>query len=164
MTKAVKPIPDGYHTVTPHLVVNDAKKALQFYATAFGAKALEEMCCDETNKVMHAEMKVGDSIIMLCDEFPEMGCKSPASLGGSPISIFLYVEDVDKAFKQATDAGCSVTMPLADMFWGDRYGRLKDPFGHEWAMGTHKEDLTPEEIKKRGKEAMKEMASAGCKQ
>jgi len=161
MTKATKPIPDGYNTVTPHLVVNDAAKALKFYATAFGAEMHCEMPCTDSGKIMHAEMKVGNSMIFLCDEFPEMGCKSPTSYGGSPISIFLYVEDVDKAFKKASDAGCEVVMPVADMFWGDRYGRLKDPFGHEWAMGTHMEDLTPEEMEKRKEEwKNKQMACA----
>ncbi|MDZ4837061.1 MAG: VOC family protein [Candidatus Melainabacteria bacterium] len=158
MSKAVKPIPEGYHTVTPHLVLSDCSKALKFYAAAFGATVTEEMCTDD-KRIIHAEMKIGDSVIMMCDEFPEMGNKSPLTLGGSPQSLFLYCEDVDKSFKQAVDAGCEVTMPLGDMFWGDRYGRLKDPFGHEWALGMHIEDLTSEEIKKRGAEFMKKPAS-----
>ncbi len=160
MSKAVKRIPDGYHTVTPHMVVKDCAKALKFYTAAFDAKVIDEMCTDE-NKIIHAEMKIGDSFVMLCDEFPEMGAMSPETLGGSPMSLFMYFEDVDKAFKQAVDAGCTVTMPLADMFWGDRYGKLKDPFGHEWAMGSHIEDLTPEEVKKRGAEFMKK-SPASC--
>ncbi len=163
MTKAAKPIPDGYHTVTPYMIVKNAEEALKFYATAFGAKELERMNCPQTGKVMHAEIKIGDSIIMLADEFPEMGCKSPATLGGSPMSIFLYVEDADTAFKKASDAGCTVTMPLADMFWGDRYGRLKDPYGHDWAIGTHKEDLTKDEIKTRQEEFFKKQMAGSAK-
>src|SRR5437868_13558008 len=150
MPGQVKPIPEGYHTVTPSLVVNDGARALDFYKRAFGAQERFRME-GPPGKIGHAEIKIGDSMIMLSDEFPGMGARSPQSLGGSPVTIFLYVNDVDTAFKQAVDAGAKVEMPLADMFWGDRFGRVSDPFGHLWAMATHKEDLTPEEIDKRAK-------------
>ncbi len=147
-TKRVKPIPDGYHTVTPYLIVRNADRAIDFYKRAFGARELMRMPGPD-GKVMHAELKIGDSIVFLSDEFPERGHHSPESLGGTGGSIFLYVRDVDAAFKRAIDAGARVVMPLADMFWGDRYGQLADPFGHEWGLGTHKEDLTPREIARR---------------
>jgi PhnB protein len=146
--KRVKPIPDGYHTVTPYLIVRSADRAIDFYKRAFGARELMRMT-GAAGKVMHAELKIGDSIVFLADEFPERGHRSPESLGGAGGSIFLYVRDVDAAFKRAVDAGARVVRPLADMFWGDRYGQLADPFGHEWGLGTHKEDLTPREIARR---------------
>jgi len=145
---AVKPIPDGWHTVTPSLTVRGAARAIEFYKQAFGAKETMRMPGPE-GKIMHAELKIGDSVVMLNDEFPDMGTRSPESLGGSPASLFLYVEDVDAAFDRAVKAGAQVAMPVQDMFWGDRFGRVIDPFGHGWAMATHKEDLTPEEIARR---------------
>jgi len=157
MPGQVKPIPEGYHTVTPSLVVNDGPRALDFYKRAFGAQERFRME-GPPGKIGHAEIKIGDSMIMLSDEFPGMGARSPLSLGGSPVTIFLYVNDVDTAFKQAVDAGAKVEMPLADMFWGDRFGRVSDPFGHLWAMATHKEDLSPEEVEKRAKVAMAQMS------
>ena len=141
---AVKPIPDGYHTVTPYLIVNDEAAALEFYGQAFGATELMRMPGPE-GKVMHAEIKIGDSPIMLADEFPEMNAKSPQAYGGSPVSIMLYVEDVDSRFQQALDAGAKEVRPLQDQFYGDRMGTLEDPFGHTWTLVTHIEDLTPEE-------------------
>lgn len=147
MSKA-KPIPEGYHTATPYLIIKNAARAIDFYKKAFGATERMRMA-DPTGKVMHAEIQIGDSRIMIADEFPEMGARSPESLGGSPVSIFLYVEDVDALAKQATSAGAKVLMPIQDQFWGDRYGKLTDPFGHVWDIATHKEDVTPEEMHKR---------------
>ncbi len=150
---AVRPIPEGYRTVTPYLVVNNGAAALDFYKRAFGAKVTVRM--DAPNgKIGHAELKFGDSMVMLADEMPGMSTRSPQSLGGSTGGIFLYVENVDSAFQQATSAGAEVVMPPADMFWGDRYGQLRDPFGHLWSMATHKEDVAPEEMKKRMEAAM----------
>lgn len=150
MAKKAKPIPDGYGTVTPHLVVREAAKALEFYQKAFGA---QERCRmpGPGGKLMHAEFQIGNSIIMMVDEMPEFN-KSPQALGGSPVTIHLYVEDVDVLFDRAVKAGATATMPVSDTFWGDRYGRLSDPFGHQWSIATHKQDLTPEEIQKGAEE------------
>jgi len=146
---AVKPIPDGYHTVTAHITVNDGNKAIDFYKKAFGAKEIYRMP-GPGGKVMHAEIQIGDSIIMLNDEFPDMGgARSAKAIGDSAVTLNLYVPDVDKVYNQAVASGATATMPVADMFWGDRYGKLKDPFGHHWSIATHKEDVTPEEIMKR---------------
>jgi PhnB protein len=153
----VKPIPDGYRTVTPYLVVNNAAAAIEFYKKAFGAKEIMRMNTPQ-GKVGHAELKIGDSMIMLGDEMPGSGMSSPQSLGGSPVGIFLYVENVDTAFKQAESAGAKVAMPLANMFWGDRYGKLTDPFGHAWSLATHVEDVAPAEMDKRMKAEMAKMA------
>jgi PhnB protein len=143
-----KPIPDGYHSVTPYLIVDDAARALEFYKKAFGAKELLRMP-KPNGKIGHAEIKVGDSTIMLADESPEVGARSPRSFGGSPVSIFLYVEDVDTTFAKAVDAGGKVQRPVADQFYGDRMGGIEDPFGHAWYIATHVEDVSPEEMKKR---------------
>lgn len=148
-----KPIPDGYHSVTPYLTVRDAARALEFYKQAFGAKEKGAMKGPD-GKIMHAEIVIGDSIIMLADEFPEFGSLSPQSIGGSPMGLHVYVEDVDSAFDRAVKAGANVEMPVADMFWGDRYGKLRDPFGHKWSIGTHKADLSMEEIEKAQEEFM----------
>jgi uncharacterized glyoxalase superfamily protein PhnB len=145
---AVKPIPDGYHTVTPHLAVRDAAKAIEFYAKAFGAEELFRMP-GPGGVVMHAEVRIGDSIVMLGEEAPQMGASSPQTIGGSPVSLLIYVKDVDASFARAGKAGCTVEMPPEDMFWGDRYGKLVDPFGHKWALATHKEDVSPEDMAKR---------------
>jgi PhnB protein len=153
---AVKPIPDGYHTATPYLVVDNAVAAIDFYKKAFGAKEVMRMDAPG-GKVGHAEIKIGDSLIMLADEMPGSGNRSPKSLGGSAVGIMLYVQDVDTVFKQATAAGAKAEMPVADQFWGDRYGKLRDPFGHSWSIATHKEDVAPEEMGKRAKEAMAKM-------
>ncbi len=149
----VKPVPDGYHTLTPYLVIRDAAKAIEFYKKAFGAKETFRMP-GPGGKIMHAELQIGDSMLMLAEEMPEYGAKSPQALGGSPVNVFLYVEDADKVFNQAVAAGATVTMPLADQFWGDRYGKLADPFGHQWSVATHKEDVAPEEMAKRAAKAM----------
>lgn len=154
--KTAKPIPDGYHTVTPYLVVNDAARAIDFYQRAFGAKEVMRMNGPQ-GKIGHAELKIGDSTIMLSDEMPQAGGRSPQSLGGSTVGIFLYVKDVDSAFNQAVGAGARADKPPADMFWGDRYGKLTDPFGHQWSLATHKEDVAPQELQKRATEAMAKM-------
>jgi PhnB protein len=148
MPSQVKPIPQGYRTVTPYLTLNDTARAIDFYKRAFGAQEVMRMDMPG-GKIAHAEIKIGDSIIMLGDEMPGMGSKAPQSLGGTCSGIMLYVEDVDAAFEKATAAGAQVDSPLADMFWGDRYGRLRDPFGHLWSVATHKEDVAPAEMSKR---------------
>lgn len=159
MAANVNAIPPGYHSVTPYLVLSDASRAIDFYKQAFGAKELSRMGTPG-GKIGHAELKIGDSVIMLSDEM--MGNRSPQSLGGSPVSIFLYVEDVDSVFNQAVKAGAKSDAPPADMFWGDRYGKLTDPFGHLWGLATHIEDVAPQEMEKRAKAAMAQMAqSAG---
>jgi PhnB protein len=145
---SVKPIPDGYHTVTPYLILKDAAGALDFYKEAFGATESMRMA-GPGGRVMHAEIKIGDSPIMLADECPEMGGRSPQSYGGSPVSLALYVEDVDAQVGQAIAAGAKVLRPVADQFYGDRSGTLQDPFGHVWTLSTHKEDVTPEEMRRR---------------
>jgi PhnB protein len=150
----VKPIPEGNHTITPSLVVKNGKKAIEFYKIAFGAKELGTMLGPDGQKVMHAELQIGDSKIYLGDEAPEMGAVSPQTLGGSPVSLNIYTEDCDAMFRRALAAGATVKMPLEDMFWGDRYGKLADPFGHTWGIATHKEDVSPEEMDKRAKEWM----------
>jgi PhnB protein len=148
MTSKVKPIPEGYHTATPYLIVKDAARAIEFYKKAFGATELMRMP-GPGGKIGHAEIKIGDSPIMLADEVPGMGFRSPESLGGSPISILLYVEDVDVVFSEALAAGAKVQRPVADQFYGDRTGGVTDPFGHVWYIATHKEDVSPEEMQKR---------------
>jgi uncharacterized glyoxalase superfamily protein PhnB len=160
MAKRAKAIPDGYHTVTPYLMVRGADRAIEFYKRAFGAEELMRMSGPDGKSIMHAEIKIGDSRIFLSEEFPEMGCRSPESLGGTASSLHLYVEDVDAAFKRAVAAGAQVKMPVADMFWGDRFGKLIDLFGHEWGMATHKEDLTPEEIRERANVFFAQMAKS----
>jgi PhnB protein len=152
---AVKPIPDGYHSVTPYLIVSGAAAAIEFYKRAFGATELVRMP-GPGGKVMHAEVKIGDSPVMLADEVPEMGHRGPQALGGTPVSIMLYVQDADKVFNQAVAAGAKVMRPLQDQFYGDRSGTITDPYGHVWTIGTHKEDLTPEEIDRRFAEQMKQ--------
>jgi uncharacterized glyoxalase superfamily protein PhnB len=153
-TSAVKPVPEGMHTVTPHLICGGAAEALEFYKNAFGAVELSRMP-GPNGKVMHASMRIGDSVIMLNDEMPEWGTVGPKSLKGSAVTIHLYVDNVDAAFERAVKAGAKVTMPLADMFWGDRYGKLEDPFGHQWSIATHVRDVSPEEMQK----AMEQMGS-----
>jgi PhnB protein len=149
----VKPIPDGYHTLTPFLTVRDAARAIEFYKEAFGAQERGVMKGPD-GKVMHAELKIGDSIVMLSDEFPEMGVVSPQSIGGSAMGLHIYLDGVDAAFDRAVKAGAEVEMPVMDQFWGDRYGKLKDPFGHKWSLGTHIKDLSMDEMKKGMDEAM----------
>ena len=145
---AVQPIPEGYHSVTPYLIVNGAAKALDFYAQALGAEERMRMP-GPGGKVMHAEIQIGDSVVMLADEFPEMGARSPQSIGGTPVGICLYVEDVDAVFKRAIAAGAKEERPLVNQFYGDRSGTIIDPFGHKWTIATHVEDVTPEEMGRR---------------
>jgi uncharacterized glyoxalase superfamily protein PhnB len=151
MAPKVNPIPQGYHTVTPNLAVHDATKALEFYRKAFGAEETVRMPGPD-GKIMHAEFRIGDSVLMLGEEMPDMGSKSPKSLGGTPVKFYVYVEDVDASWKRALDAGANQVMPLQDMFWGDRTGCVEDPFGHQWMLAQHVGDPTPEEIQK-GQEA-----------
>jgi len=155
--RRVRPVPAGYHTVTPYLTVSDGARALEFYARAFGARETERMP-GPGGKLMHAELRIGDSVIMLSDELPGMStCKAPTSLGGTTGSVFLYLPDVDATFQRAVAAGCKVLMPPTDMFWGDRFGKLEDPFGNQWGLATHKEDVKPADMARRAAEAMKTM-------
>lgn len=150
---AVKPIPDGYHAVTPYLVVRGAGKAIEFYKKVFGAT--ERMRFEQPGgKVGHAELQFRDSVVMLADEVPEMGFLSPQSVGGTSITLVLFVEDVDACVKGAVAAGATILRPVADQFYGDRSGVISDPFGHLWNVATHKEDVSPEEMQRRMKEAM----------
>jgi PhnB protein len=143
----VKPIPDGYHSLTPYLIIDGAADALEYYKKAFGATELFRM--EHGGKIGHAEMKIGDSPFMLADGHPEMGYKGPKAYGGTPVSLMIYVEDCDTVYKQAIDAGATEVKPLQDQFYGDRSGTLTDPFGHVWTVATHKEDVSSEEIEKR---------------
>ena len=145
---AVKPIPDGYHSVTPYLIVSAGAVAIDYYKKAFGAVELFRMPAPG-GKIGHAEIRIGDSPIMLADEFPEMGYQSPTTLGGSPVSIMIYVDDVDTVFGQAIAAGGKEQRPVKDQFYGDRSGTLEDPFGHVWHIATHKEDVSAEEMERR---------------
>lgn len=154
--RRVAAIPKGYHTATPYLVVRGASDAIAFYVRAFGAK--EKVCMRMPNgTVMHAEVQVGDSMIMLSEENPQWGSKSPLTLGGSATHVMLYVRDVDAFVARALAAGATVEMPIANMFWGDRYGKIRDPFGHQWSIGTHIEDLTPKETQRRADIEMAKM-------
>ena len=148
MAGNVKPVPEGYHTATPYLIVKGAAKAIEFYKQAFGATELERMETPD-GKIAHAEIKIGDSIIMLGDEAPQHGTRGPKSLGGSPCGLYLYVEDVDETFNRAVTAGATVTMEVKDQFYGDRNGSLVDPFGHTWYVATRKENLSMDEIQRR---------------
>jgi PhnB protein len=143
-----KGVPEGFSTVTPHLIVKDSAKAIDFYKKAFGAQEILRMNGPGGHGVMHAEVKIGESIVMLADENPGFGCKSPATLSGTPVTLHVYVENVDATFQRAVQAGATVQMPPSDMFWGDRYGKVADPFGHEWALATRVKELTPAEIGK----------------
>jgi len=155
---SVKPIHDGYHTLTPFLTVRDASRAIDFYKQAFGADVRGGVAKGPDGKVMHAELKIGDSIIMLSDEYPEFGSLSPQSGGSTAMGLHIYVDDVDNAFDRAVKAGAHVDMPVMDQFWGDRYGRLKDPFGHKWSVATHKRDVSPDEMKRGMDEAFAKAA------
>jgi PhnB protein len=153
---AVKPIPDGYHTVTPCLVVDDGARALEYYQKAFGAEEVFRMP-DPSGRIVHAELKIGNSIVMLCDEYPKMDARGPKSIGGTPVSLYVYVQDVDSVFSRAVGAGGQELRPVTDQFYGDRTGTLKDPFGHVWSLATHKEDVGKEDLGRRAESAMKEM-------
>src|SRR5512140_1958253 len=144
--QTVKPIPNDMHSVTPHLVCAGATDAIEFYKKAFNATEAGRLAGPQ-GKLMHAMIRIGDSCVMLVDEFPEMGALGPKALKGSPVTIHLYVDDVDAVVKRAVAAGAKITMPVDDMFWGDRYGRLEDPFGHHWSVATHTHDMSVEEMK-----------------
>ena len=156
----VPPIPEGYHSVTPYLVMQNAAAALEFYKKAFGAVELFRMPASG-GKIGHAEIKIGDSPVMLSDEYPDMGFKGPESLGGTPVSLMIYVEDVDTIYPQAIAAGGKELRPLQNQFYGDRSGMLADPFGHVWTISTHVEDVTEKELAKRSEAAMKEHGAPG---
>ena len=151
--KAAKPIPEGMHSVTPHIVCAGAASAIEFYKRAFGAVEAGRLPAPD-GRIMHAAIRIGDSTVMLVDEMPEWGALGPKALKGSPVTIHLYVEDVDGFVARAVNAGAKITMPVADQFWGDRYGKLEDPFGHHWSVATHLRDVSPAEMQK----AMREMA------
>jgi PhnB protein len=152
---AVRPIPAGYHSVTPYIIVQGAARAIEFYKQAFGATEIMRLA-DPSGKVGHAEIKIGDSNVMLADEHPEMGIRGPKSLGGSPAILLIYVTDVDARFGQAVAAGAKVLRPVKDQFYGDRAGTLEDPFGHVWTIATHIEDVSNEEVNRRFEAAMKQ--------
>ena len=155
---ATQPIPEGYHTVTPYLAVDDAAQAIEYYKSAFGAK--ERMRMEAPGgKIGHVELELGDSLVMLSDSFPQSTTRPPTELGGTSASVFMYVDDVDAVVKQAVDAGATVTMEVSDQFWGDRFGSIRDPFGHSWSLATHVEDVPPEEMAERAKAAMAAMSS-----
>ena len=149
---AVKPIPEGYHSVTPALAIDGAADAIELYKRAFGAQERYRMPMPD-GKIAHAELQVGDSVVMVSDSFDWSGVKSPRELGGTTVGIFVYVEDVDSTFQQAVDAGATVAMPVEDQFWGDRFGSLTDPYGHHWSFATHVEDVPPDELERRQREA-----------
>lgn len=157
----VSAVPPGMNTVTPYLVVPDSVKAMAFYARAFGATEIMRMPGPGGQGTMHAEMKLGNSTLMLSDENPQWETKSPATLGGSPMSLMIYVEDVDKVVETAVKAGCEIKWPVGDMFWGDRMGKISDPFGYHWSVATHIEDVPESEMAERQQAWMAEMQSAG---
>jgi PhnB protein len=160
--KKVAPIPAGYYTLTPYLVCRSAAKAIEFYKKAFDAKEKVRMPSPD-GSIAHAELKIGNSIVMLGDENPAMGATAPETVGGTATGLFIYTKDVDKAYAKAIAAGAKSEMAPMDMFWGDRYAKLADPFGHKWSMATHIEDMSPKEMAKRGVEAMAQMAAAAGK-
>jgi uncharacterized glyoxalase superfamily protein PhnB len=157
MTNQIKAVPEGHHTLTPHLIVKGADKAIEFYKKVFGAEEITRLPGPDGKSIMHAALQIGDSRLFLVEEFPQMGSGGPLSIGGTPVAIHVYVEDADAVFNRALASGAQVRMPLENAFWGDRYGQFTDPFGHRWSVATRKEELTPEEIGKRAQAAF-----AGC--
>jgi uncharacterized glyoxalase superfamily protein PhnB len=155
---AVRPVPEGYHTVTVALTVKDCERAIAFYRSAFGAELVDRMYGPDGKSVVHASLKLGDSMIFLSDEFPGFAARAPETLGGSSCSVYLYVKDADGAFDRAVKAGCTVKHPLMDAFWGDRCGTVTDPFGYQWDLATHVEDVKPEEMKRRAEAFNRELA------
>jgi PhnB protein len=155
---AVKPIPEGYTTLSPSLAVDNAAEAIEFYKRAFGAQERGRMEGPE-GTIAHAELKIGDSVVMLADPMPRADTKPPKEVGGTTVGLFMYVEDVDAVVRKAVDAGATLTMPVDDMFWGDRFGSVTDPYGHSWSVATHVEDIPPEEMAERGRAAMAQMTS-----
>jgi len=162
MSGKVNPVPEGYHTVTPYLVVNDGAAAIEFYKKAFGAEVAFCMPGPSGQGVAHAEIKIGNSMVMMGEEWPGSGISAPGPLKGTTVAIHLYVEDVDASFKRAIDAGATSLGPVMDMFWGDRMGKATDPFGHVWSLGSHIEDVSPEEMAQRAKKAMGGGCGEGC--
>jgi len=158
MAAQVKPIPTGYHGVTPKLTVREVDKAIGFYKRAFGAEQQTRFIGPDGKSTLHAELKIGNSVIRVGGEQAEKGILSPQALGRTPVSLYLYVEDADTAFQRATLAGATVTMPIADMFWGDRFGQFVDPFGHKWSVATRKEELSQQEVQTRGEAFFAEIA------
>jgi PhnB protein len=157
MTDKVKSVPDGFQTITPHLTVRDANRAIEFYKKAFGAQVLN-VSPGPGGKVLHALLKIGDSMLMLNDEFPEFGGQlGPSAAAGSPVALHIYLDNVDAAFERAVSAGATVKMPLMDQFWGDRYGVVIDPFGHRWSLATHSRDMSPEEMQREQEKAFAKM-------
>jgi len=160
MAAKVRHIPEGFRTITPHLVMRDASRAIDFYKKAFGAEEVNRAPGPDGKSIMHATLQIGDSRIMLCDEYPMMErWVAPASLKGTTVAICLYVEDADALFNRAVAAGATVSMPLENMFWGDRYGKVTDPYGHEWEIATHIEDVSPEELGRRAAECFAKWGS-----
>jgi len=151
----INPIPEGFHSITPHIICKNAAKAIEFYAKAFGATEVCRLPGPDGKSIMHAEIQIGSSRVMLAEENPEWNCKGPGLLGGTAVVLHMYVKDADAAFKQAVAAGAKTIMPVTDMFWGDRYGKVADPFGHEWSIATHVRDVSPEDMQK----AMQEMCA-----
>lgn len=147
-----KPVPEGFNTVSAHIVVNNASEAIDFYKKAFGAEEVARVPGPDGKSVMHAELRIGTSRLMLNDEFPQMGAKSAKTIGATPVTLHLYVDNVDELYDRAVKAGAKVKMPVENTFWGDRYGRIEDPYGHQWAIATHKEDLTPQQLQERAAE------------
>jgi PhnB protein len=154
---AIKPIPEGYHTVTPYLSVDGAAQAIEYYKNAFGAQERVRMAAPG-GKIGHAELEIGDSLVMLADALPQFTTRPPTELGGTSVSVMLYVEDVDAVVQRATEEGGTITREVADQFWGDRFGAVTDPFGHVWTIATHVEDVPPEEMAERAKAAMAAMS------
>jgi PhnB protein len=155
---AVKPIPEGYHTLTPYIEIENAGEAIEFYKRAFGAK--EQVRMDAPGgRIGHAELEIGDSLLMLADPFPQSSIRTPKAVGGTTVNLFMYVEDADAVVQQAVDSGATVTRPVENMFWGDRFGIVTDPYGHTWSIATHVEDVSPEEMEERSKAAMAAMSS-----
>jgi uncharacterized glyoxalase superfamily protein PhnB len=152
-----RPIPEGFHTITPHIICRDAGKAMDWYKKALGAVERERHMGPD-GKLMHGTLKIGDSLLMIADEFPDYKCFGPQTIGGTAVTMHLYVEDADSLYNRAVGAGANVTMPINDAFWGDRYGQITDPFGHSWAIATHKHDYTPEQIAEKAQAAM----AQGC--
>jgi PhnB protein len=162
MSAKVQAIPAGFHTLTPHLVVRNADQALEFYKKALGAEVLNVARMDD-GKIMHAALRIGDSMLMLNDEMPEFGALSPLANGGSGVTIHIYTDDVDTAYNRAVSAGAQVKMPLMDQFWGDRYGVITDPYGHSWSLATHVKDMSPQEMQRAQDEAFAKMPPAAQK-
>jgi PhnB protein len=160
MSESVKIIPEGYHSVNPYLVVRNADRAIEFYKRAFGAEERFRIHGPDNKAIMHAELKIGDSVFMLTEESPDMKTLSPESIGGSPVSLYIYVKDVDSIFNQAVSEGATILHPVNDQFYGDRSGYLKDPFGHLWSIATHKKDLSPDELRKAGQAFFEQKSKA----